>query len=108
MLRKIFYRQHYHFLVLATLLVLLRAIIDDAMLKGEWLGLSSAAWFIIAVAVPVAHQIYVWLFWRIELYGQRLTRSLGRAAFPAASMESSRMPIGRRIFVLIVRVSSID
>lgn len=106
MLRKIFHRQHYHFLALAALLVLLRAITDVATLEGEWLGLSTAAWFIFAVAVPVVHQIYVWLLWRIELYGQWLTRALGSAAFPAFMAGFSVLFLGRFLVLIALSISN--
>lgn len=50
--------------------------------SGSFLGLSTATWAALAVADAIIHQVYVWLCWRLELHGQRLTRSLGDRAFP--------------------------
>lgn len=64
--------------------------------KGQWLHfislailLSMTAWiwvhlnqphpfvFWIAVTVPVAHQVYVWLAWRLELRSAALSKTIG-------------------------------
>ena len=49
--------------------------------SGSFLGLSTTAWVILAVANAILHQVYVWLCWRSELYGQHLTRIFGDHAF---------------------------
>jgi len=48
---------------------------------GEAWGISGAGWFLAGLAVPVAHQVYIWLGWRLELHGEVLSRRLGRAGF---------------------------
>jgi protein-S-isoprenylcysteine O-methyltransferase Ste14 len=48
---------------------------------GELRGIAAAEWFLIALAVPVAHQVFIWLCWRLELHGKVLSRRLGSAAF---------------------------
>lgn len=54
--------------------------------EGELWGIPSAWWFLAALAVPVAHQVYVWLGWRVELHGKLLSRWLGEAAFSVYSV----------------------
>ncbi|NKB54523.1 MAG: hypothetical protein GKR97_20350 [Rhizobiaceae bacterium] len=49
--------------------------------SGSFLGLSTNTWIVITVADAIAHQVYVWLCWRLELDGQRLTRRFGDQAF---------------------------
>jgi hypothetical protein len=44
---------------------------------GSWLGISVASWFALALAVPILHQVYVWLCWRLELQGQAITSRWG-------------------------------
>ncbi len=48
---------------------------------GSFIGLSTSTWVILAVADAIAHQAYVWLCWRLQLSGQRLTSLLGEQAF---------------------------
>lgn len=49
--------------------------------QGMFLGLSSTAWAGLAVANAIAHQVYVWLGWRLELGGKHLTKAFGTKAF---------------------------
>ncbi|MEP3280569.1 MAG: methyltransferase [Stappiaceae bacterium] len=48
---------------------------------GSFLGLPTVSWVVVAVGNAIAHQVYVWLCWRLELDGQRLTRFFGSRAF---------------------------
>jgi hypothetical protein len=62
--------QWFHFCALAILLLLLWMV---------WAGLGQP-WpllFWLAAAVPVAHQIFVWLAWRLELGSGAVSRTLG-------------------------------
>src|SRR5262245_12003944 len=69
------------------LLVLLGACAWAAQLpnvrQGSLWGLTTIYWYWIAILTAVLHQVYVWLCWRSELYGKRLTRILGSHAFQA-------------------------
>ncbi len=49
--------------------------------SGSLWGLSTDTWFWLCVVNAVAHQYYVWLCWRLELDGHRLSRALGKHAF---------------------------
>jgi len=44
---------------------------------SEWQGLSLSAWFYLALSVPIAHQIYVWLCWRLELRSRSISERWG-------------------------------
>lgn len=68
---------------------------DPRVIAGEWGGLTTRTWFWIAVATPIAHQIYVWLAWRLQLPGKRLTRALGSAAFPLYAVGFAILFLGR-------------
>lgn len=48
---------------------------------GAFLGVSTTTWAVLAVGNAIAHQVYVWLCWRLELDGQRLTRAFDERAF---------------------------
>ena len=70
-------------------LVALLVLLGGVALTGRWearregglWGLSTDAWFTLAIASPIAHQVYVWVCWRLELHGGHLTRRLGPRAF---------------------------
>ena len=48
-----------------------------------WLGEPYPVAFWIAAFTPVAHQIYVWLTWRLELNSQSISRTLGFGGYVA-------------------------
>ena len=34
---------------------------------NTFLGISALSWFMIAMVIPLVHQVYTWLCWRSEL-----------------------------------------
>jgi hypothetical protein len=66
------------FVLLAAFLAASHAPGFDA---GSFLGLSTTVWAALAIGNAIVHQVYVWLCWRLELDGRRLTRRLGDKAF---------------------------
>lgn len=72
-----FEKQGWHYLFLAILLVGVVVLAQGDVLTGSLWGISSQAWLWIAIAVPVVHQIFVWLFWRLELHQGLITSWFG-------------------------------
>jgi hypothetical protein len=70
---------------LVALMLLMIPVIGFArshgVLEGDWLGISTRAWFWIAVWVPILHQFGIMVLWRIELYDKAMTRRFGDRAF---------------------------
>ncbi len=70
---------------LISLLILLAALFLCSNLpgfaQGSFLGLSTTAWAVLAAADAILHQVCVWICWRLELNGQRLTAILGGRSF---------------------------
>jgi len=62
--------QFWHFLTLAILLIITWVI-------WEKIGQPFPFLFWLTVSVPIAHQIFVWLTWRIELKFQKVSNSIG-------------------------------
>jgi protein-S-isoprenylcysteine O-methyltransferase Ste14 len=80
-MRKILEKQGYHAFLLALLLGGVYLLARGPMLKGSFLGLSTPTWLWTSVMIPVIHQLYVLICWRVELYQQGLSKWLGRRAF---------------------------
>lgn len=98
---RVFQRQGWHLLALASLLVgLLLLTPGRNAAPGEFLGLKTKAWFWLAVAIPVAHQAYVWLVWRLQLHFRLPQRLLGHAALPVYGA-GFMVLFGSRILALI-------
>jgi hypothetical protein len=79
---KILEKQLQHLIALVVLLAGVVWIARDDFLAGEFMGLSTKAWLWVSIAVPIVHQVYVWLAWRLELHYGLIQKWLGPRAFP--------------------------
>ncbi len=71
-----------HLLLLIILLVGAFLLVDSNQLgKRQVLGVGVQVWFVVSLAVPIVHQVYVWLAWRSELCFGTITKRLGSHAF---------------------------
>ncbi len=61
----------------AAALAVAITLVDAEALTGAALGLSAKTWWYIVLALPIAHQLYVWAFWRGELCWRALGRRYG-------------------------------
>ena len=103
----ILHRQWIHLLGLALLLPSLAlAARWEPVRAGTILGLDSHTWFWLAAAIPVAHQTYVWLCWRLELYGKRLSQWLGERAFSLFALGFAVLGLSRVAVVVILAVAN--
>ena len=78
----------------------------DGFWVGSWLGLSTRGWVLLTVGFTVVHQVYVWLAWRLELYGSRLSRSLGKAAFPIYAVIFAVLILSRPALITALAISN--
>lgn len=78
---KIFENQFWHLLSLAIMLPILIVFINknevDILYGGLW-HVETYIWLIAAILAPIAHQIYVLVCWRSELYYQSISKLFGR------------------------------
>ena len=44
---------------------------------NTFIGISALSWFMIAMSMPLIHQIYVWLCWRSELCWKLISKTIG-------------------------------
>ena len=73
---------------------------------GELLGLSTRTWFWIAVWEAVAHQVYVWFCWRLELGSKGLTRSLGASGFLLYQVGFTVLILARPVLAFVLAISN--
>lgn len=109
MLKDIFRYQIWHFSFLAISLLLLQYYAEQQQqsMQLSWLGITVNVWFWMAVAVPVLHQVYVWLIWRVELYQHRFTARFGlRKSFQYYCVLFSLLFAGRLLFIIALAVST--
>ena len=108
-MNEIFRYQLWHLIAVIFLLAAIRltTIFNTDLLTGELWGLTTHVWLWVAVAIPVLHQTYVWLMWRLELYRHALTSRFGMPkAFTIYTIGFSLLFVGRLISITILGFSS--
>ncbi len=103
---KILDKQQYHFLSLVILLLGVYYAARGDFLQGSFLGLSTRAWLWLSIFAPIAHQIYVLIFWRAELYYKTLSSWLGERAFFIFGLGFMILFIARPVFVLGLAIAN--
>ena len=101
-----FEKQGWHIFFLALLLVGVASLAQDDTVSGQLWGISSQAWLWIAIAVPIVHQIFVWLFWRLELHHGLITRWFGENGFPIYKIGFTILFATRPVSILLLGISN--
>jgi len=75
-LKLVFEKQLWHYLLLPVLLTGLVIISStEGFLRGDFWGVGTRTWFLLAAAIPILHQFYVWFCWRTQLHYSLITVS---------------------------------
>jgi len=101
-----FEKQGWHFFFLVLLLVGVAFIAQGDALNGQLWGISTQVWLWIAIAVPVVHQIFVWLFWRLELHYGLITKWFGESGFPIYKVGFTILFAARPLSILLLGISN--
>jgi protein-S-isoprenylcysteine O-methyltransferase Ste14 len=105
----IFEKQWLHASLLAVFLVgLVWVGRFHAVQFGQLWGVSTKAWLWLAVALAIAHQVFVWACWRSQLYESLLTRMFGSRGFDVYAVGFSILGIARVAAVFILALSNRD
>ncbi len=107
---KIFERQIWHISILLLLIagILIFVQLNKVMLSGSLWNIQTSTWLIVAVAIPIIHQVYVLLCWRLELHYRLLSRKIGPKAFRIYTVGFFIPFIGRMLSIIILAVSNKD
>jgi hypothetical protein len=104
---KFFERQLSH---LVSLIVLVFAVYwasrAEGVLSGSLYGLDTVFWFWLAIAIPIAHQVFVWITWRAELHNSTITRTFGDRGFIYYSVVFMFLLIARPISIALLAMSN--
>ena len=109
--QKIFRHQIWHLFSLVILIISIKLYVSYSpeILDGVFWGLSTSSWFWLAIVIPIIHQIYVWLVWRLELYQKLFTKRYGLIiAFKFYAIGFSLLFISRLITIIILAYSNKD
>ncbi|NQV30961.1 MAG: hypothetical protein HQ508_08740 [Candidatus Marinimicrobia bacterium] len=107
-MKALFRNQIWHLLAIFCLIVGLQFLVTHFKLiaDGALWGLKTQIWFWLAVLIPILHQIYVWLVWRLELYQKTFTSRYGLSrAFRGYSIGFSLLFVGSLIMIILLAIS---
>ncbi len=108
-MKKIFQYQQWHLISAIVLVAVVRMFFESlpGMSEGGLWRISTRSWFWLAVGVPVVHQVYVWLIWRLELHRRTFTSRYGvHKAFRAYAIGFSVLFAGRLISIGLLSASN--
>ena len=104
---KFFERQLEH---LTSLIVLVFGVYwasrAEDVLSGSLYGLDTAFWFWLAIAIPITHQVFVWITWRAELHYSTITRTFGERGFIYYSVVFMILLVARPISITFLAISN--
>lgn len=105
---KLFEKQIWHFLVLLLLLIGVYYYIqlDKSLLVGSLWNIETKTWLIFAIAVPIMHQVYVLICWRLELHYNLLSNKFGKNAFKIYAIGFFVLFASRMVFIIFLAESN--
>ena len=110
-MKEIFRYQIWHLVSVIILITFTKIFIANNydVVQGSLWGIGTKAWFWIAIAIPICHQVYVWLIWRIELYKNTFTSRYGVSrSFEVYALGFSVLFACRLISIIILALSNQD
>lgn len=108
-MKGIFRYQIWHLVFVIILITITQLFITNNydVINGTLWNISTKTWFWIAIAIPILHQVYVWLVWRLELYKNTFTSRYGvRKSFKMYTIGFSLLFSSRLISIIILALSS--
>ena len=106
---KIFEHQFWHLLSLVVLIagISIYLFYSLTVLDGSLWGISTTSWFWLAIAIPIIHQLYVWLVWRFELYQRTFTKRFGLGrSFAVYAVGFSILFVSRLVAIIVLSISN--
>ena len=103
MVKEIFRYQIWHLLFVIIFVAAIQIFVtyDSNAMSGALWGISTNKWFWIAIAVPILHQVYVWITWRLELFRNTFTSRYGvKKAFKLYRIGFALLFVSRLISII--------
>jgi hypothetical protein len=102
----LFEKQGWHILLLVLLLVGVVVLAQNDVLTGQLWGMNTQVWLWAAIIVPVIHQVFVWLFWRLELHHGLITKWFGENGFSIYKFIFTILFAARPVSILLLGISN--
>lgn len=105
---KFFERQILHLFLLALLILALFFLSqgNSAVLSGRLWGMKTIVWFWLAVSVPIVHQFFVLISWRLELHYNFLSQELGDKAFSYYALIFFLQFLSRMVYLVFLAIAN--
>ncbi|MDG1803620.1 methyltransferase [Flavicella sp.] len=105
---EVFKQQQWHLIVLIPMLIFLYnfPFLYSETTTGSLWNISTISWGYIAVSVPIIHQVYVLLAWRLELYHKSISKTFGSNGFNMYKIGFAILIILRPISLIILAISN--
>jgi voltage-gated potassium channel Kch len=98
-----------HALMIVILVVGACLLVDLEQLSDrQMIGISVQAWFVIALVVPIVHQVYVWLAWRSQLCFGTVTKRFGDHAFVIYQVVFMFLLLARPVSLTMLAIADHD
>lgn len=81
---------------------------DTDIVAGELFGISTFNWYYIAIASPIIHQLFVLICWRLELYHQSISKTIGKSAFSIYKVGFAILILSRPITITLLALSNAE
>jgi hypothetical protein len=101
-----FEKQGQHYLLLIILITGVYYLATGDALSGRLWGISTQTWLWISIAIPIAHQIFVWLFWRLELHHGLIKQWFGESAFTVYRIGFTILFAARPVAQILLGISN--
>ncbi|MCP4122528.1 MAG: hypothetical protein GY751_12315 [Bacteroidetes bacterium] len=107
-MKKVFEKQGWHLLALIALLAGTFFIVktDPDFISGSLWGIETKMWLALSIAIPIIHQAYVMICWRLELHYNYLTDRLGAGAFKKYMVGFFLIFNSRMGFMILLSISN--
>ncbi len=105
---KLFEKQIWHLFILLLLLFAMYYGIqlDKTVLFGTLWGIETKTWLIFSVGVPIVHQVYVLICWRLEMHYKMLSHKLGKNVFKIYAIGFFILFAARMVFIIFLAESN--
>ena len=105
---KILYKQIWHLLSLFILLLGVNFFIkyDESVFYGSLWKIDSQSWLYLTIFFAIAHQTYVLICWRYELFYKGLSKIFAKNAFKVYKIGFTMLILLRPILIIILSISN--
>lgn len=77
-----------------------------SLIKGELWNVSTKTWLVWSIIMPIIHQLYVLVCWRLELYNKAISKKFGDKGFLYFKIGFAVLIMARPIAITMLAISN--